>query len=106
MTVGIGAFFSRSPVAALNALQNSMMLSPRWPSAGPIGGDGLALPAGTCSLMYPTIFFAISLYLTLAGFGNGPPPGLRATGTLRSQFLDLRVFQFDRRRTTEDRHRD
>jgi hypothetical protein len=24
-----------------------------------MGGDGLALPAGTCSLMKPTIFFAM-----------------------------------------------
>ena len=38
-------------VRALKALQNSMMLRPRWPSAGPIGGDGLAAPAGTCSLI-------------------------------------------------------
>src|SRR6266508_670179 len=45
-------------VCALNALQNSMMFRPRWPSAGPIGGLGLALPAGTCSLMNPTTFFA------------------------------------------------
>ena len=36
---------------ALKALQNSMMLRPRWPNAGPMGGEGLALPAGTCSLM-------------------------------------------------------
>ena len=33
-------------VRALNALQNSMMLTPRWPSAGPTGGLGFALPAG------------------------------------------------------------
>ena len=51
ITVGIGMPFSSSCVAALNALQNSMMLTPRWPSAGPIGGDGLAAPAGTCNLM-------------------------------------------------------
>src|SRR6516162_6148321 len=38
-----------------------MMLRPRWPSAGPIGGDGLADPAGTCNLRYPVIFFAITL---------------------------------------------
>src|SRR6266478_3615509 len=48
-------------VCALNALQNSMMFNPRWPSAGPIGGLGLALPAGTCSLMNPTTFLAIWL---------------------------------------------
>ena len=36
---------------ASNALQNSMMVTPRWPSAGPIGGEGFAAPAGTCNLM-------------------------------------------------------
>src|SRR5260370_27936445 len=50
---------SRFWVCALKALQNSMMLRPRCPSAGPIGGDGLALPAGTCSLIIPTIFLAM-----------------------------------------------
>src|SRR6185437_1222120 len=51
MVTGIGMPFSWSCVLALNALQNSMMLRPRWPSAGPIGGDGLAAPAGTCNLI-------------------------------------------------------
>ena len=37
------------PVWALKPLQNSMMLTPCWPSAGPTGGEGLALPAGICS---------------------------------------------------------
>jgi hypothetical protein len=46
-------------VWALKALQNSMMFSPRWPSAGPTGGEGFALPAGICSLMKPTIFLAM-----------------------------------------------
>src|SRR3569623_1410539 len=49
-------------VRALNCLQNSMMLTPCWPSAGPIGGDGLAFPAGTCSLMYPVTFFIFFPY--------------------------------------------
>src|SRR3954454_12397268 len=40
-----------SCVWALNALQNSMMFTPCWPSAGLTGGAGLAAPAGTCSLM-------------------------------------------------------
>src|SRR5262249_34348913 len=44
-------------VLALNCLQNSMMLTPCWPSAGPTGGDGFARPAGTWSLMYPVTFF-------------------------------------------------
>src|SRR6185312_10751709 len=71
-------------VCALNALQNSMMFKPRCPKAGPIGGDGLALPAGTCSLMKPTTFFAMIWSLNL---------------------LDLRVFELDRGRPAEDRHR-
>src|SRR5438132_12233670 len=44
-------------VWALNALQNSMMLTPRWPSAGPTGGLGFAAPAGTCSLISAMTFF-------------------------------------------------
>ena len=46
-------------VAALYALQNSMMLTPCWPSAGPTGGAGLAAPAGTCSLMSVRTFLAM-----------------------------------------------
>src|SRR5215831_9431762 len=38
-------------VAALNSLQNAMMLTPRGPSAVPTGGAGLACPAGICSLI-------------------------------------------------------
>ena len=40
-------------VLALNALQKSMMLTPCWPSAGPTGGAGVALPAGIWSLIIP-----------------------------------------------------
>jgi hypothetical protein len=47
MITGIGVPFSICAVFALKALQNSMMLRPRCPSAGPIGGDGFAAPAGT-----------------------------------------------------------
>src|SRR5271154_4302335 len=63
ITTGIGVPFSVPCVLALNCLQNSMMLRPRWPSAGPIGGDGLAAPAGTCSLIRPMTSFAIMLSL-------------------------------------------
>ena len=42
---------------ALNSLQNCMMFRPCWPSAGPTGGDGFALPAGHCSLMSAVTFF-------------------------------------------------
>src|ERR1700680_1882805 len=41
MTTGIGAPFSSFWVWALKALQNSMMLRARWPSEGPLGGDGI-----------------------------------------------------------------
>src|SRR4029450_7247987 len=60
MITGIGMPFSIFCVCALNALQNSMMVRPRWPSAGPIGGDGLPAPAGTCNFRNPVTFFAIS----------------------------------------------
>jgi hypothetical protein len=46
ITTGIGMPGSRFCVAALNSLQNCMMFKPRWPSAGPTGGEGLAFPAG------------------------------------------------------------
>src|SRR4029453_7893997 len=65
-------------VCALNALQNSMMLTPCWPSAGPTGGAGLADPAGICSLMRGRTFFAMRPS-RVAGRGNrrerrGPQP--------------------------------
>src|SRR5881397_2157541 len=44
-------------VCALYALQNSMMLTPCWPRAGPTGGAGLAIPALICSLMTAASFF-------------------------------------------------
>src|SRR3954468_4992053 len=44
-------------VAALYCLQNSMMLTPCWPSAGPTGGAGVAAPALIWSLIRPAIFF-------------------------------------------------
>src|SRR3954452_12462875 len=47
-------------VWALKALQNSMMLTPCWPSAGPTGGAGLAWPPGIWSLMRVRTFFAMS----------------------------------------------
>jgi hypothetical protein len=45
-------------VWALNALQNSMMFTPCWPSAGPTGGAGFACPPGICSLITVRTFFA------------------------------------------------
>src|ERR1051326_430271 len=46
-------------VAALNSLQNAMMLTPRGPSAVPTGGAGFACPAGICSLICAPTSLAI-----------------------------------------------
>src|SRR5467141_1483942 len=46
-------------VAALNSLQNAMMLMPRGPSAVPTGGAGFAWPAGICNLISATFSLAI-----------------------------------------------
>src|SRR5256714_13285077 len=46
-------------VCALKALQNSMMLTPCWPSAGPTGGAGFACPPGIWSLMSVRTFLAM-----------------------------------------------
>src|SRR5262245_50675456 len=88
MTTGM----MRSPccaVRALNSLQNCMMFTPCWPSAGPTGGEGLALPAGTWSLMNAVTFFMASSRLP------------RCLG-----FLDLREVQLDGRGAPEDRDQD
>src|SRR5262245_13216406 len=53
-------------VAALYCLQNSMMFTPCWPSAGPTGGAGVADPAFSCSVKVLTSFF----------FGGMSLPGL------------------------------
>src|SRR3989441_4295808 len=79
---------SSRPVWALNPLQNSMMLTPCWPSAGPTGGEGFALPAGICSFTTAWTFFI------------GPPhPRTRS-----SHPLHLVVLELDRRGSPEDRH--
>src|ERR1017187_5790605 len=58
MTTGIvSPAISLFCVRALNCLQNSMMLTCAWPSAGPTGGAGVALPASICSLTYVDTFF-------------------------------------------------
>src|SRR2546421_10232484 len=71
-----------SCVWALNALQNSMMFTPCWPSAGPTGGAGLAAPPGTWSLMRVSTFLAMAWLLDL---------------------LDLVEAHLDRRLAAEDR---
>ena len=47
ITTGTGMPTSMPCVCALNCLQNSMMFTPCWPSAGPTGGLGFAFAAGT-----------------------------------------------------------
>src|SRR6185369_12798358 len=75
-------------VWALNCLQNSMMFTPRWPSAGPTGGLGFACPAGICSFTSATTFFAID------------------SSRLSSGLLDLHEVELDGRRTPEDADQD
>src|SRR3954453_8833613 len=74
-------------VAALYCLQNSMMLTPCWPSAGPTGGAGVAAPALICSLIRPAIFFL---------------GGMSGSSDLRY----LAEGEFDRRLPAEDGHED
>ena len=60
MTTGMVVPLSLA-VCALNALTNSMMLMPCWPSAGPTGGAGLAWPPGACRRIVVRTFLAIVL---------------------------------------------
>src|SRR3712207_8544094 len=80
-----------------------MMLTPCWPSAGPIGGAGVAWPALICSLMTAETFF-------LGGMSG--PNGWLAGGSSRrlgdrrdgegSDLGDLVERQLDRRLAPED----
>src|SRR3954462_5931239 len=108
-------------VAALYALQNSMMLTPCWPSAGPTGGAGVAAPALIWSLMTAVNRFlggmtssfclAGTSWPGLEGLGaGGGRPGGRAPprarggvgGTEVLQLGDLGERQLDRRLAAED----
>src|SRR5947209_4028111 len=75
-------------VRSLYSLQNAMMLTPCGPSAVPIGGAGLAFPAGICSLTTALTRFAILL--------QTPQNAL-----IRLDFFDLEEIQDDWRLTTE-----
>src|ERR1700759_2452371 len=77
-------------VLALKSLQKAMMLTPCWPSAGPTGGDGLALPAGSCNLTYPVIFFAMAQ--TLLPLLDGREIELDARGTAENRHLHLELL--------------
>src|SRR5947199_10295978 len=76
-------------VCALKALQNSMMLTPCWPRAGPTGGAGLACPPGICSLIIVRTFFAKTCPLSQSSF-------------LSVQLLDLIEPELDRHLALED----
>src|SRR3989304_220523 len=52
-------------VWALKALQNSMILTPCCPRAGPTGGEGFACPAGICSFTIPITFLAIWILFSI-----------------------------------------
>src|SRR5215211_7262326 len=78
-----------SCVWALNALQNSMMLMPCWPRAGPTGGAGDAWPPAAWSLMVVRTFFAMA--------------SLDGTRGWSSDLLDLVEADLDRRLAAEDR---
>src|SRR3954471_20678831 len=84
-------------VAALYALQNSMMLTPSWPSAGPTGGAGVAAPALIWSLMT-----AVNRFLGgMSSFFSAGQFWPRAGSDLR----DLVERQLDGRLAAEDGHR-
>src|SRR3954451_3151918 len=77
-------------VAALYCLQNSMMLTPCWPSAGPTGGAGVAAPAWIWSLMRPVTFFflgGISRVLTWCGFSTRSDDDVGVGGGCRGSDL-------------------
>src|ERR1700723_2023535 len=100
-------------VAALYALQNSMMLTPCWPSAGPTGGAGLASPALICSLISPTTFFFFgamsfgvpSVFLNLGDLGEAQFHRCFAAedGHQHLEFLLFGVDLIDRRRQRGER---
>src|SRR3954470_19035042 len=84
-------------VAALNSLQNPMMLTPCWPSAGPTGGEGFAFPAGSCSFTIPVTFFAIAVLLRGS---SGRARGAASHADLR--LLHLHEIELHRGGATED----
>src|SRR3954464_5042639 len=95
----MSASFACACVAALNSLQKPMMLTPCWPSAGPTGGEGFALPAGSCSFTKPVIFFAIFTPPVVRTAGKRLPPSQVFSG-----LLHLHEIELDRRRAAENGH--
>src|SRR5580700_3867466 len=79
-------------VRELKSLQNAMMLTPCCPSAGPTGGDGLALPAGSCNLTYPVIFFDMARYLSASALLHRREVELDARGPAEDGDLHLELL--------------
>src|SRR5678816_4700760 len=108
--------FACAWVWALNCLQNSMMLTPCWPSAGPMGGAGFALPAGICSFTCPVTFFIASPHRgpcgraalprlnTLSGATCSARPTSTAHLSSGARLLHLHEVQLHRGRPAEDGH--
>src|SRR3954454_7184679 len=84
-------------VWALNALTNSMMLMPCWPSAGPTGGAGEAWPPGACSLIVVRTFLAMFKVGCSGWAGRDVSP---------SNLLHLVVADLDRGLAAEDGYQD
>src|ERR1700755_2510031 len=84
-----------SCVWALNALQNSMMLMPCWPRAGPTGGAGDAWPPAARSLIWGGTCWAMSLFRWYV-----------VRGGRRLDLLDLVEADLDRGLAPEDRDED
>src|SRR5579863_5651829 len=77
-------------VRSLYSLQNAIMLTPWGPSAVPIGGAGLALPAGICS--FTTALTRFAMLVTTPQYQS------------RLNFLYLQEIQHHRRFSPEERH--
>src|SRR5438309_11602839 len=95
-------------VAALYALQNSMMLTPCWPSAGPTGGAWFACPAWICSLISPTTFFFGAMRccgsFLVCAFLPASSARRAARVVAGLDLGDLAEAQLDGRFAAEDRH--
>src|SRR5574344_1996430 len=79
MITGMISPFSIDFVLSLNSCTNLGAEIPCGPRAGPIGGAGVADPAGHCSLMTAVTFFVAIIYLlTLVWTGSSVAgsPGL------------------------------
>src|SRR5262245_20204267 len=96
-----------SCVRALKVLQNSMMLTPCWPSAGPTGGAGFACPAGHCSFTTATTFFAMLSSSHECERTPKRPPRVQLFASSRlspSRLLDGDVVEHHGRRAPEYLH--